>query len=234
MSISRFKSKELLRVLAAIVLIFCFTGLSNGGLAFAENVNILAKATFKFDRHTQGGRLSYSGSLRPAAKGVQIPPGTQVSVYDAVTGLLVHSTTIDLNNAFSYTLPMDTPICILKITAGSTVRFLKVAGARKICRTAPNCALTVSKVEYVNVSSAEQGNTFMFTGSTFFPSKKTPNMKFDLGNGDVYYSYILKVKGGFQAVTTYSFSKPENYRVSFTAKLGKKECRNSTIVSIGE
>jgi hypothetical protein len=222
MSNNRFNTEgraKLISLKAASVLLLSFAGLA-GNAAYASNVRISAKAAFK------AGNLTYSGKLAPA-RGQLLLPGTQVSIYDAATGQLVHSTTIDPKNAFKYTLPMDAPMCNLKITAGTTVGFLKVAGAPRTCSTVPSCALTAS------ATSTETGQPLMFTGRSLFSGRTAPELNFDFGNGETQAVTGTRIKGGLQASAPQSFSQANSYEVSFSAKLGNQECRDSIVVSVG-
>jgi hypothetical protein len=209
---------KLLSLKAASVLLLGFAGLA-GNAAYASNVRISAKAAFK------AGNLTYSGKLAPA-RGQLLLPGTQVSIYDAATGQLVHSTTMDPKNAFKYTLPMDAPMCNLKITAGTTVGFLKVAGAPRTCSTVPSCALTAS------TTSTETGQPLTFTGRSLFSGRTAPELNFDFGNAGPHSQNVIKIKGGVQAIAQMTFSQADSYRVNFSAILGNQECRDSIVVSV--
>jgi hypothetical protein len=91
----------------------------------AATPNITAKASFK------GGLLTYSGKLTGA------PAGTQVSLFDAASGLLLHAMNTDPKNAFNYSIPLDSAICGVKLKLDNgTTSYLKVSGApSSTCKT---------------------------------------------------------------------------------------------------
>lgn len=193
----------------------------SGLLAVSANAatptpKISAKASFA------GGEFKYTGKLTGAAA------GTQVSVYDAETGLLLHAMNTDAKNTFTYSLPMDAAVCAVKIeTDGGAVSYVKVKGAAATCKTSLACNLTPTE------ASATTGQELAFTGNVLFTGKTNPQITFDFGNGTTPLSPAsVKIKGGVSAEAKQSFANANNYAVTLRATLGEQSCQDSALVRV--
>lgn len=182
----------------------------------AATPNITAKASFK------GGLLTYSGKLTGA------PAGTQVSLFDAASGLLLHAMNTDPKNAFNYSIPLDSAICGVKLKLDNgTTSYLKVSGApSSTCKTSLSCNLSPSE------SSTTTGQNQSFTGTVLFSGKTAPTISFDFGNGNIARPAITPIKGGATAQSSQSFANADNYAVKFQATLGNQSCEDSAVVRV--
>ena len=176
---------------------------------------ITAKAGYK------NGKLNYSGSLKGA------PVGTQVSVYDGETGLLLHAMQTNAKNAFSYALPIDNGVCNVKLVAGDAESVFKVNGAPGTCKTGLVCDLSANNL------NAKVGESVSFNAKTLFKGKTLPNVTWDFGNGETKSATTSKAKGGAAAAETQSYTYAGRYNVTYSASLPSGEkCQDTIVVSV--
>ncbi len=176
---------------------------------------IIAKASYK------DGKLSYSGKL----KGV--PAGTQVSLYDGETGLLLHAMQTNAKNAFTYAIPMDSAVCKVKLVAGDAESIAKVGGAPGTCKSGLVCDVNA------NTLNTKVGDTVSFNAKTLFRGTILPDVSWDFGNGISKSGAASKAKGGATAAETQSYAYAGRYQVTYSAKLaGGEHCQDALVVSV--
>lgn len=190
--------------------------LASSATAATPAPKITAKASFK------AGHLTYSGKL------TGVPAGTQVSLFDAASGLLLHAMNSDPKNAFSYSIPLDSAICGVKLKLDNgTTSYLKVSGApSSTCKTSLSCNLSPAE------SSTTTGQNQSFTGTVLFSGKTAPTISFDFGNGNTASPASTPIKGGLTAQSTQSFANADNYAVKFQASLGSQSCEDTAVVRV--
>ncbi len=206
------------RRLSLLALTPIMVAMMAGSLPTAEAAaRITAKAVFK------NSNLSYSGKIKGA------PIGTEVSLYDAESGILLHSMPTDPKNSFKYSIPMDTPICNVKISAGGAMSNLKVTGAPKAnCKTSMICDLKAA-----SSISASANQPVTLNGSVLFSGKTKPKMTFTFGDGKTDENPASnKVKGGLRASSSHQFTQADSYAIKFSASLGEKRCEDSLVMSV--
>ncbi len=175
---------------------------------------ITAKAAYK------NGKLNYSGSL----KGAQV--GTQVSVYDGETGLLLHTMQTNAKNAFSYALPIDNRVCNVKLVAGDAESVFRVTSAPSSCKTGLVCDVSANNL------NAKVGDSISFNGKTLFKGNTLPEVTWDFGNGETKSGTATKNKSGAAASEPKSYNHAGRYQVSYSAKLNGSQCQDTTVVSV--
>lgn len=176
---------------------------------------ISAKAAYR------NGKLNYSGSLRGA------PVGTQVSLYDGETGLLLHAMQTNAKNAFSYALPIDNGVCNVKLVAGDTQSAFRVTGAPSSCKTGLVCDVRAT------MQNAKVGDTISFNGTTLFRGRTMPSVTWDFGNGQTKSATASKAKGGAAATESQSYVYAGRYNVTYSASLlSGEKCQDTLVVSV--
>jgi len=187
-------------------------------LTQTQAASVSATATYK------NNQLNYTGK----AKGLVV--GSQVSVFDAETGILLHSTRTDAKNAFKYTLPLAAAPCSVRIEADGVNSVVKVKGSAKTCKTAPACAIANPASNYIQVP---EGIALNFAAGRL-PRGVNIGWNFgDQASGALEGNVIEKAIEAQGASVSHTFAKIGSYRVIMVGENAQGlQCQDDLTVSV--
>ena len=184
----------------------------------AEAASVAAKASYK------NNLFSYSGK----AKGLAVD--SQVSVFDAETGILLHSSRTNSKNIFKYTLPLSEAPCSVRIEAAGVNAVFKVKGAPAAsCKAAPTCKIATPAGNYVQVT---EGQPVSFEAGKL---AKGVNIGWNFGDqasGALAGNVIAKAIETDGATASHTYSKAGSYRVIMVGEAAGKQCQDDLTVAV--
>lgn len=187
-------------------------------LAQVEAASVSATATYK------NNLLNYTGK----AKGLAI--GSQISVFDAETGILLHSSRTDSKNTFKYSFPLSAAPCSVRIEAAGVNSIVKVKGVPAAsCKAAPVCAIATPASNYIQVA---EGQSVNFAAGKL---AKGVNIGWNFGDqasGALEGNVIEKAIEAEGPSTSHTFGKVGSYRVIMVGEAAGKQCQDDMTVSV--
>lgn len=181
-------------------------------------------ATLTATASQKGTTFNYTGK----AKGLAV--GSQISVFDAETGILLHSTRTDSKNTFKYAFQLAAAPCSVRIEAAGVNSLVKVKGAPAAsCKAAPTCAIATPAGNYVQVV---EGAVVNFAAGKL---KKGVNIGWNFGDqasGALEGNVIEKAIEAEGSSTSHTFGKVGSYRVIMVGEAAGKQCQDDLTVSV--
>lgn len=174
--------------------------------AAPKPATITAKATYK------NKLLSYTGKTKG------LLAGSQISVIDTETGILLHSSLTNSKNEFKYSLPLSAAPCSVRIEAADVNSVVKVTGAPAAsCKAVPVCVIDKPN------QKLKLGEPLTLAAVSKNKSAPASQFTWDMGDGDA------EATGNS---ITHTYTHAGLYRVVLNGSAGTGLCADDTLISV--